>query len=59
MCLPPVKEVASKHFKILQETAFKNDLKRLSMGMSNDFEDAIKFGATDVRIGSAIFGQRV
>ena len=59
MCLPPVKEVASKHFKILQETAFKNDLQRLSMGMSNDFEDAIKFGATDVRIGSAIFGQRV
>ena len=59
MCLPPVKEVASKHFKILQETAFKNDLQRLSMGMSNDFEDAIKFGATDVRIGSAIFGQRL
>ena len=59
MCLPPINEPPSNHFKILYEIAKKYDLPRVSMGMSNDFEEAIKLGATDVRIGSAIFGQRV
>ena len=59
MCLPPLHDPPSNHFKILYEIAKKHELPRVSMGMSNDFVDAIKFGATDVRIGSAIFGTRV
>ena len=58
MCLPPIHDSPLNHFKILHEIAKKNELPRVSMGMSNDFVDAIKLGATDVRIGSAIFGQR-
>ena len=58
MCLPPINELPSDHFKILNRIAKEHNLKRVSMGMSNDFEDAIKFGATDIRIGSAIFGPR-
>ena len=58
MCLPPINEIPSDHFKILNRIAKEHNLKRVSMGMSNDFEDAIKFGATDIRIGSAIFGPR-
>ncbi len=58
MCLPPLNESPSFHFKILYENAQEYELKRVSMGMSNDFEEAIKNGATDVRIGSAIFGER-
>ena len=58
MCLPPINELPSDHFKILNTIAKEHNLQRVSMGMSNDFGDAIKFGATDIRIGSAIFGPR-
>ena len=58
MCLPPANEIPSIHFKKLYEAAQQHELTRISMGMSNDFEEAIMCGATDVRIGSAIFGPR-
>ncbi len=59
MCIPPVNEEASLHFALLAKIAERNGLKGLSMGMSNDFEKAISFGATHIRVGSAIFGARV
>ena len=59
MCIPPIHEEPSLHFALLKKIAERNDLKRLSMGMSSDFVSAITFGSTDVRIGSAIFGQRL
>ena len=59
MCIPPVDEEASLHFALLAKIAERNGLAELSMGMSADFEKAISFGATYVRIGSAIFGDRV
>jgi uncharacterized pyridoxal phosphate-containing UPF0001 family protein len=58
MCIPPLDEVAGPHFALLAKIAKRNGLKSLSMGMSADFESAIAFGATQVRIGSAIFGAR-
>jgi pyridoxal phosphate enzyme (YggS family) len=58
MCIPPVAEPAGPHFALLAKIAARNGLARLSMGMSDDFETAIRFGATDVRIGSALFGAR-
>ena len=58
MCIPPVDEEAAMHFALLQTIAKRNDLSILSMGMSDDFEEAIAFGATTVRIGSAVFGAR-
>ena len=58
MCIPPVDEEASLHFALLAKIAAGNGLEGLSMGMSGDFEKAISFGATHVRVGSAIFGQR-
>ena len=59
MCIPPVQEQPSPHFELLQHMAERNGLLGLSMGMSGDFEQAIRFGATHVRVGSAIFGDRV
>jgi len=59
MCIPPVEEEASLHFALLAKMAERNGLSGLSMGMSADFEKAISFGATHVRVGSAIFGERV
>ncbi len=59
MCIPPVDEEASMHFALLAKLAKRNDLAKLSMGMSADFAKAISFGATHVRVGSAIFGARV
>jgi pyridoxal phosphate enzyme (YggS family) len=59
MCIPPVNEDPSLHFKLLGEIAARNGLKGLSMGMSGDFETAVAHGATHVRVGSAIFGGRV
>ncbi|MEH6644502.1 YggS family pyridoxal phosphate-dependent enzyme [Sulfitobacter sp.] len=59
MCIPPVNEEASLHFALLAKIAARNGLAGLSMGMSSDFEKAITFGATHVRVGSAIFGERV
>ena len=59
MCIPPVHEEASLHFALLKNISENCGLKYLSMGMSADFEKAISFGATHVRVGSAIFGERV
>lgn len=58
MCIPPVDETPSLHFALLAKIAARNGLSGLSMGMSSDFEQAIAFGATHVRVGSAIFGAR-
>ncbi len=59
MCIPPVDEEPSLHFALLAKIAERNGLKGLSMGMSSDFERAIALGATHIRVGSAIFGERV
>ena len=59
MCIPPAAEEPSLHFALLSKIAKRNDLTGLSMGMSSDFERAIALGATHVRVGSAIFGDRV
>lgn len=59
MCIPPVSEEPSLHFALLAKLAKRNGLSGLSMGMSSDFESAIALGATHVRVGSAIFGERV
>jgi pyridoxal phosphate enzyme (YggS family) len=58
MCIPPLGEAAGPHFALLAKIAARNGLGELSMGMSADFETAIAFGATSVRIGSALFGAR-
>ena len=58
MCIPPVEETPALHFALLAKIAQRNGLSGLSMGMSADFEMAIAFGATHVRVGSAIFGAR-
>ena len=58
MCIPPAIEEPAMHFSLLKKIAYKNNLQKLSIGMSNDFEEAIKFGATSVRIGSMFFGER-
>ena len=58
MCLPPENETPDKHFEILQSLAKNNHLKYLSMGMTNDYESALKYGATHIRVGTAIFGSR-
>ncbi|WP_299619666.1 YggS family pyridoxal phosphate-dependent enzyme [uncultured Tateyamaria sp.] len=59
MCIPPVDEEPSLHFALLAKIAERNGLTGLSMGMSSDFESAIALGATHIRVGSAIFGDRV
>jgi pyridoxal phosphate enzyme (YggS family) len=59
MCIPPAEEEPSLHFALLAKIAARNGLAGLSMGMSGDFESAIALGATHVRVGSAIFGDRV
>jgi len=58
MCIPPEHEEPALHFALLREIAKRNGLDQLSMGMSADFETAIRFGATYVRVGTAIFGAR-
>lgn len=58
MCIPPAEEDPSAHFRLLGNIAARNGLSRLSMGMSDDFEAAVALGATEVRVGSAIFGPR-
>ena len=58
MCIPPLGEPPGPHFALLKKIAERNGLAKLSMGMSDDFETAIRFGATSVRIGSAVFGAR-
>ena len=59
MCIPPVDEEPALHFALLAKIAARNGLDGLSMGMSSDFETAIALGATHVRVGAAIFGERV
>jgi pyridoxal phosphate enzyme (YggS family) len=59
MCIPPVDDDAAPHFAFLAKLARDHGLAHLSMGMSGDFELAVKFGATHVRVGSAIFGARI
>jgi pyridoxal phosphate enzyme (YggS family) len=59
MCIPPIDEEVSLHFSLLKKISENCGLEYLSMGMSNDFEKAISFGATHIRVGSAIFGERV
>ena len=59
MCVPPVDDEPAMHFALLAKIAARNDLQILSMGMSADFEVGVQFGATHVRVGSAIFGARL
>ncbi len=59
MCIPPEEALKAPHFSLLAKIAERNGISRLSMGMSADFEIAIQCGATDVRVGSAIFGHRI
>jgi len=59
MCIPPADADAAPHFALLAKIAHDNGLTLLSMGMSADFETAIRFGATHVRVGSALFGPRL
>lgn len=59
MCIPPVEEEPSLHFALLAKLAARNGLDGLSMGMSADYETALRLGATHIRVGSAIFGERV
>lgn len=58
MCIPPAQDDAAPHFAFLAKLARENGLAQLSMGMSGDFELAVRFGATHVRVGTAIFGTR-
>lgn len=58
MCIPPSGELASPYFALLAKIAKTHNLKNISMGMSADFEEAIALGATHIRLGTAIFGQR-
>jgi hypothetical protein len=58
MCIPPEAEPPGPHFALLAKIAARNGIGKLSMGMSADFETAIRFGATSVRVGSALFGAR-
>lgn len=58
MCIPPENESPAKHFEIMQSLARNNHIKNLSMGMSNDFDIALQYGSTHIRVGTAIFGKR-
>ena len=58
MCIPPADEAPGPHFALLRKIARRYGLETLSMGMSGDFETAIRFGATHVRVGSSLFGER-
>ena len=58
MCIPPLDAPAAPFFALLRTIAERNGLTRLSMGMSSDFEVAVELGATDVRVGTAVFGER-
>jgi PLP dependent protein len=58
MCIPPSGEVVAPYFALLAKMSKENNLKNISMGMSSDFEEAIALGATHIRLGTAIFGER-
>ncbi len=59
MCIPPADEEPAMHFALLAKIARRNGIEKLSMGMSADYEKVVRFGATSVRVGSALFGDRV
>jgi pyridoxal phosphate enzyme (YggS family) len=59
MCIPPAEEATGPHFALLRDIADRNGLSVLSMGMSGDYETAIRHGATHVRVGTALFGERI
>lgn len=59
MCIPPVNDIPDLHFALLHKLSTELGLKNLSMGMSADFEAALKYGATHVRVGTALFGERL
>lgn len=59
MCIPPINEPAALHFALLKKLATRHSLKHLSMGMSDDYEQAAALGATHIRLGTALFGSRV
>ena len=59
MCIPPISDNPSNYFSQLKELSILNKLSELSMGMSNDYMEAVKCGATFIRVGSAIFGKRI
>ena len=59
MCIPPINQNPAIHFAFMSEIYKRNNLKYLSMGMSNDYKTAIEFGATHIRIGSKLFGERL
>jgi len=58
MCVPPASDMPAPHFALLKKIADKNNLEKLSMGMSGDYETAVRMGSTCVRIGTALFGKR-
>lgn len=58
MAIPPANELASPYFALLKKIADKNNLKKISMGMSSDYEQAIALGSTHIRLGTALFGER-
>ncbi len=58
MCLPPQTNNSSKYFKVMRDICFKHNIHDISMGMSNDYLNAIEHGSTNIRIGSLIFGKR-
>ncbi len=58
MCIPPAEEASGPHFALLRKLARRHGLGSLSMGMSGDYETAIRFGSTHVRVGSSLFGER-
>ena len=58
MCMPPIDEPSAPHFALLKKLAHRHGLRELSMGMSADYEDAIALGATHIRLGTALFGER-
>lgn len=59
MCIPPADEDPAPHFSLLAQIAQRNGLSQLSMGMSSDYETAVRYGSTHVRVGSALFGERI
>jgi len=59
MCIPPADQDPAPHFLLLKQIADRNGLSVLSMGMSGDYETAIRCGATHVRVGTALFGERI
>ena len=58
MCIPPANEIPDMHFALLHKMSRELGLAQLSMGMSADFETAIRYGATHIRVGTALFGIR-